>query len=160
MKAEYLEFSTKGNSRRKALREQVLLQNYNLLCYSRNLLMTEPKEGMAYEWDNVREKSLLFSQLLNEQPDGTGVAYYCGVIDEWVQLGELCFIRFKIANAVKDTKQAPTIYFKVPLPLYMEWVDKYKAEIVDREYNEKPIIIRLQIKEGMVYEIKWADEWN
>ena len=39
----FLSFSTKGNSRRKVLTEEVMKQEHNLLCYSINLAMTDYK---------------------------------------------------------------------------------------------------------------------
>lgn len=160
MKAEYLKFSTKGNTRRKVLREEVLKEDHNLLSFSQNLVMTEPKEGYAYEWDNTRERSQLFTQLLNEQPNDKGICYYYGDIDEWVQLGELTFIRLRVANPEKDIKFSPTMYFKVPLPLYTEWVDKYKTDLKARKNEDLPIVLKLQIKMGTVYEIKWINDWD
>ena len=160
MRAEYLMFSTKGNTRRKVLKEELGKQKHNLLCYSRDLLMTTAKHGMEVEWDNSREKAQLFTQLFKEQPDDNGISYYYCTIDEWIQLNDLCFVCIKVVSAELEDLQSPIMYFKIPLPLYSEWIDRYKKDIEVRKAEDVPTVLRLQIKKGTVYEIKWVEEWD
>ena len=160
MNVEYLKFSTKGNTRRKVLQERVVMQEHNLLCYSRTFGMDTPKLSMESEWDDAREKLQLFTQILREQPDENGIAYYYCTIDEWIQLNDLCFICIKVVSAEHEDIQVPTMYFKTPLPLYSEWIDRYKKDIEARKEEDVPIVLKLQVKKGTVYEIKWVDEWD
>lgn len=40
---------------------------YNLLCYSKNYLMTKPKERYIKEWKNQKEKVALLEEIIKEE---------------------------------------------------------------------------------------------
>ena len=94
----FLSFSTKGNSRRKVLTEEVMKQEHNLLCYSKNLAMTDYKEGYSSEWSNSKEKVQLFTQLLKEQPDENGISYYL-----YVSIDGVAEVDYKLTFNIKDS---------------------------------------------------------
>lgn len=41
--------------------------NHNLLCYSKNYLMTEPKEQYKEQWQREQEKSKIVNQMIKEE---------------------------------------------------------------------------------------------
>lgn len=46
---------------------------YNLLCYSKNYLMEEPKEKFAQEWKTEKEKVELLNEIIKEEKQKEGV---------------------------------------------------------------------------------------
>lgn len=159
----FLSFSTKGNSRRKVLTEEVMKQEHNLLCYSKNLAMTDYKDGYASEWSNSKEKVQLFSQLLKEQPDENGISYYYGVLHNWYYFDNSSFgmVEIHIENPECTNKnETPILYFKVPSKSFMSWKKEYFEEKRKRDEKELPDVVRIQVKHGTVYDIMWVNSWE
>lgn len=49
------------------------LHTYNLLCYSKNYLMTEPKEQFVQEWKTEKEKVELLNEIIKEEMQKEGI---------------------------------------------------------------------------------------
>lgn len=49
------------------------LHAYNLLCFSKNYLMTEPQEEFIQEWKREREKVDLLKEIIKEEKQKEGV---------------------------------------------------------------------------------------
>ncbi len=54
-------------TRLEFLQEIEDMVNHNLLCYSKNYLMTEPKEQYKEEWQREREKSEIINQMIQDE---------------------------------------------------------------------------------------------
>lgn len=52
------------------------LHTYNLLCYSKNYLMTEPKEQFIQEWKREKEKVALLNEIIKEEKQKEGKNVY------------------------------------------------------------------------------------
>lgn len=47
---------------------------HNLMCYSKNMLMTEPKEGYENEWQQAKEECRLLDEMIKETAQGGQLA--------------------------------------------------------------------------------------
>lgn len=52
------------------------LHTYNLLYYSKNYLMTEPKEQFIQEWKREKEKVALLNEIIKEEKQKEGKNVY------------------------------------------------------------------------------------
>ena len=161
---EYLDFTLKGNTRRKILAEEVLNQEHNLLCYSKDFAMTEYKDGYKYEWKDAQEKLQLFKQLLNEQPNENGICYYYGELKNWYCTDEeagFSFVEMYITNpACLNKNETPIYFFKIPSKIFMEWKKNYFKEKKQRQEKELPDVVRVEVKFGKIFDIVWVDSWE
>ena len=55
-------------TRRSILEEMRDMAWHNVMCYSGNLLMTEPKEGKREEWEQAVAKARIIEDMLGELP--------------------------------------------------------------------------------------------
>ena len=68
-----LEMTSHNGQIIKALTRLELLQDYyehasyNLLCYSKNYLMTEAREGYEQEWTRARQECKLLQDMIAEE---------------------------------------------------------------------------------------------
>lgn len=81
-------------SKLEYLEDQRNMAYHNLMCYSRNLSMTRPKEGKEKEWNEAKEVCLIVESLIagvEGKPDGPviGAAVINGeVVHNWKQVLE------------------------------------------------------------------------
>lgn len=157
----FLDFSNYGNTRKKYLQEQIQQEDHNLLCYSKNLLMTEAKAGYSNEWGNSKERSSLIQQMLNEIPDSRGISSYVGRIFGWFKTDEGKYlVKFEVSSPIKSLKP-DSIYhiFFITEELYNIWVFKYESEFQERLKEDQPDILRVKVKQTTIYEMKWVEDW-
>lgn len=158
---QYLEYSYQGNTRRKFLQEQLLMQEHNLLCYSCNLLMAEPKRGYEYEWRGAKEKMQLITQMLNEMPDSHGGCIFYGRVQQWVETDKGFFVYFEVCSPERPITHSSIMqYFKIEEFTYREWFSKYKGEMEQRRKDDVPTILRAKVKKGCIYSLEWEDMWS
>lgn len=157
----FLDFSDYGNTRKKYLQEQVQQEDHNLLCYSKNLLMTEPKVGYSNEWGNTKERVALVQQMLNEVPDSHGISTFMGRIFDWFKSeDDRCLVKFEVSSPIKSLNP-DSIYhiFFITEELYNNWVSKYESEFQERLKKDRPDILKVKIKKTTVYEMSWVEDW-
>ena len=157
----FLDFSDYGNTRKKYLQEQIQQEDHNLLCYSKNLLMTEPKVGYNNEWGNTKERVALVQQMLNEIPDSQGISTYVGRIFSWSKTedGE-CLVKFEVSSPIKSLKPASIYHiFHITEGLYNIWFPIYESKFQKRLKEEKPDILKVKVKQTTIYEMSWVEDW-
>ena len=157
----FLDFSDYGNTRRKYLQEQIQQEDHNLLCYSKNLLMTEAKAGYSNEWGNTKERVALIQQMLNEMPDCHGTSTYVGRIFGWFKTDEGKYlVKLEVSSPIKSLKP-DSIYhiFFITEEQYNTWVLVYETELQKRLKEDQPDILRVKVKQTTVYEMSWIEDW-
>ena len=158
---QYLEYSYQGNTRRKFLQEQLLMQEHNLLCYSCNLLMAEPKRGYEYEWRGAKEKMQLITQMLNEMPDSHGGCIFYGRVQQWVETDKGYFVCFEVCSPERSVTHAAIVqYFKITEDSYREWIKKYEKEMESRRTEDVPTLLKANVKKGCIYTLEWENQWD
>ena len=157
----FLDFSDYGNTRRKYLQEQIQQEDHNLLCYSKNLLMTEPKVGYNNEWGNTKERVALVQQMLNEIPDSQGISTYVGRILDWFKSADGRYlVKFEVSSPIKSLKPDSICHiFCITEELYNIWVSRYESEFQSRLKEDKPDILKVKVKQTTIYEMKWVEDW-
>lgn len=157
----FLDFSDYGNTRRKYLQEQIQQEDHNLLCYSKNLLMTEPKVGYNNEWGNSKERVALVQQMLNEIPDSYGISTYVGRIFSWFKTEDGKYlVKFEVSSPIKSLKP-DSVYriFFITEELYNKWFPIYESEFQKRLKEEKPDILKAKVKQTTIFEMSWVEDW-
>ena len=161
MNSTYLEQSDYGTTRRKFLEEELKQAEYNLLCYSRNLVMTEPKVGFNYEWGDAREKVQLITQMLKELPDDYGYSIFVGRPQSWMRVNGAYLVDFEVTSPAKSlTSSAIHYVFKVSERIFFTWSDTYEKGAEVRRQEDKPTLVEIKVKKGFIYEIRWVDNWD
>ena len=159
--AEYLEYSNQGNTRRKYLKEQLMMQDHNLFCYSSNLLLLDPKCGYEKQWECAMEKVRLITQMYNELPDERGCCTFIGRILEWVHSDTGCFVRFEVASPERSLKPASILYFfKISGELVREWQHTYDGRMQERVATELPTLVKAKVKKACIYDLECVDQWD
>ena len=158
---KYLEFTDRGNTRKKYLQELLLREQYNFLCYSRNLEMEGPKQGFNLEWGDTKEKVQLITQMLNELPDSRGGCVFYGRVQQWIESDKGVFVLFEVCSPERPITYSSIVqYFKITEHTYHEWVSKYEAELENRRHDDVPTILRAKVKKGCIYALEWEDMWS
>lgn len=158
---KYLEFSDRGNTRKKYLQELLLREQHNLLCYSRNLEMEGPKHGFNLEWGDTKEKVQLITQMLNELPDSHGGCVFYGRVQQWFETDKGFFVYFEVCSPERPITHSSIMqYFKIEEFTYREWFSKYKGEMEQRRKDDVPTILRAKVKKGCIYSLEWEDMWS
>ena len=159
--ADYLEYSSQGITRRKFLREQMMMQEHNLLCYSRNLLLLDPNHGYEKQWEGAREQVQLLTQMLNELPDEHGCCTFIGRIMDWVRSDTGWFVKFEVASPEGSLKPASLLcFFKITEELVQKWKHTYDEAVKERTAAELPTLVKAKVKKADIYDIEWVDQWD
>lgn len=159
--AEYLEYSDKGNTRKKFLQELLLKEQHNLLCYSHTFEMDMPKQGFNAEWGNSKEKVQLITQMLNELPDSHGECVFYGRVKDWLETDQGFFVYFEVCSPERPLIHSSIMqYFRIVEDAYKGWVHKYEKEKEQRRSEDVPTILRAKVKMGCIYSLEWEDMWS
>lgn len=158
---KYLEFTDRGNTRKKFLQELLLEEQHKFLCSSRTVEMDGPKSGCNLAWGDSREKIQLITQMLNELPDSHGGCIFYGRILNWIQSDSDCFVCFEVSSPERELTHASIIqYFKIVREIYDKWVNEYDEEIEQRRIDDVPTVVRAKVKKGCIYSMEWEDRWS
>jgi hypothetical protein len=71
-------------TKRGLLQKHYEMACHNLLCYSRNHLMDQAKEGFDTEWKQCQAECELLQEMINELPDGCKNEFlFTGIVSGW-----------------------------------------------------------------------------
>ena len=159
--AEYLEYSNQGNTRRKFLKEQLMMQEHNLFRYSSNLLLLDPKRGYEKHWEEALEKVRLVTQMYNELPDESGCCVFVGRILEWMQSNNGWLVKFEVASPERSLRPTSILYyFKISDELVQEWQHAYEDRMKERTDAELPTLVKSKVKKAFIYGLECVDRWD
>lgn len=147
-------------TKRKLLEKNYEMACHNLLCYSANYGMTEPKEGYEKEWLAAQEECQLLIEMINEYPDHQENFEFVGTISGW----EGGFNKIKNENYIKSIivqdKDGNKRLFNIDYQLGINILKNYDEERHERYDLNKNTDMVFTINNFSQMIIKWHWKLN